>query len=120
VIFLCVRFFVSPEPALPHTQYNQISQGNPDMCAKKQFSLAEAMQIGEALGIDWHSFAAEQFRIGLDVELGHDIRDQKTNVTGDDALATGRIALAHLKEFPDYYIRLAAMEKEADDYWAFV
>jgi hypothetical protein len=35
-------------------------------------------------------------------------------------LTTGKIALAHLKEFPDYYTPLAAMEKEADDYWAFV
>lgn len=90
------------------------------MCAKKHFSLAEAKQIGDALGIDWHSFDAEQFQIGLDVELEHGARDRQTNVTDDDALTTGKIAWAHLKEFPDYYTRLAAMEKEADDYWAFV
>jgi len=31
---------------------------------------------------------------------------------------TGKIALAHLKEFPDYYTRLAELEAEADTYWA--
>jgi hypothetical protein len=36
-----------------------------------------------------------------------------TNVTGDDPVFTGKIALAHLKEFPDYYTRLDRMEAEA-------
>jgi hypothetical protein len=31
---------------------------------------------------------------------------------------TGKIALAHLTEFPDYYQRLAKMEAEAQAYWA--
>jgi len=51
------------------------------------------------------------------VELEHGLCDAKTNVTGDDPLLTGKIALAHLNEFPDYYTRLDKMEKEADDYW---
>ncbi|GAH30981.1 unnamed protein product, partial [marine sediment metagenome] len=44
-------------------------------------------------------------------------RDPNTNVTDDDPLMTGKIALAHLNEFPDYYTRLDRMEKEAEDYW---
>lgn len=60
----------------------------------------------------------EQFQIGLEVELEHGASDTQTNATGDDALNTGKIALAHLKEFPDYYTHLSAMEKEADEYWA--
>ncbi len=88
------------------------------MRTEKQFSLAEAKQIGDALGIDWHAFSVEQFQIGLEVELEHGARDTQTNVTDDDALITGKIALAHLKEFPDYYTRLSVMEKEADEYWA--
>ncbi|MGE5227411.1 MAG: DUF5661 family protein, partial [Planctomycetaceae bacterium] len=40
-------------------------------------------------------------------------RDPATNVTNDDPLVTGRIALAHLHEIPDYYDRLAAMEADA-------
>jgi hypothetical protein len=60
----------------------------------------------------------KELPLGLEVELEHGARDTQTNVTNDDALITGKIALAHLKEFPDYYTRLSAMEKEADEYWA--
>jgi hypothetical protein len=88
------------------------------MTTKKQFSLDEAKRIGDALGSDWHAFDVAQFQAGLEVELEHGLRDLQTNVTDDDALITGKIALAHLKEFPDYYTRLSAMEKEADEYWA--
>ena len=88
------------------------------MCAKKRFSITDAKQIGHALGIDWQTFGVEQFHVGLEVELEHGTRDPQTNVSDDDALITGKIALAHLKEFPDYYTRLSAMEKEADEYWA--
>lgn len=84
---------------------------------KKRFSTEEAKKIGEALGIDWKNFDVEQFRMGLDVELEHGLRDPKTNVTNDDPIATGKIALAHLNEFPDYYTRLKKMEEEAEEYW---
>jgi len=52
--------------------------------------------------------------MGLEVELEHGTRDPETNVTGDDPILTGKIALAHLREFPDYYTRLAVMEAEAE------
>jgi hypothetical protein len=84
----------------------------------KQFSSEEARKIGDSLNIDWNQVALEQFRMGLKVELEHGKRDPETNVTNDDLLLTGKIALAHLKEFPDYYSRLAIMEAEADEYWA--
>ena len=84
------------------------------MRTEKRFSLAQAKQIGEALGIDWSAFRVEQFKIGLEVELEHGVRDTQTNVSNDDALITGKIALAHLNEFPDYYDRLKKMETEAD------
>jgi len=88
------------------------------MGAKKRFSYEEAKQIGDTLGIDWGPFNIEQFQMGLDVELEHGTSNEKTDVTNDDALITGKIALAHLNEFPDYYTRLAAMEKDAHEYWA--
>ena len=50
----------------------------------------------------------------MDVELEHGLRDPATNVTGDDATTTGKIALAHLNEFPDYYTRLERMEADAE------
>jgi len=84
------------------------------MTSKKHFTTEEARQIGKALGIDWSRFDVEQYRMGLDVELEHGLVDPHTNVTNDDPIMTGKIALAHLNEFPDYYTRLEKMEKEAD------
>ncbi len=79
------------------------------------FTADEARRIGEQIGIDWASapFDVEQFRMGMDVELEHGLHDPGTNVTGDDPLVTGKIALAHLNEFPDYYTRLEQMEEAA-------
>ena len=75
------------------------------MTSKKHFTTEEAKQIGENLGIDWSNF---------DVELEHGLIDPHTNVTNDDPIMTGKIALAHLNEFPDYYTRLDIMEREAE------
>ncbi len=85
---------------------------------KTSFTTEEAKQIGEMLGIDWTKFDVEQFRMGLDVELEHGTVNPHTNVTNDDSMTTGKIALAHLNEFSDYYTRLEKMEREADEYWA--
>ncbi len=84
---------------------------------KKNFTTEEAQKIGEALRVAWDKFDAEQFRMGLDVELEHGLVSPATNVTNDDEIMTGKIALAHLNEFADYYTRLDRMEKEADGYW---
>jgi hypothetical protein len=84
---------------------------------KKHFTIEDAKRIGEAIGIDWDKVDIEQFRKGLEVELEHGRRDPQTNVTDDDEILTGKIALAHLNEFPDYYERLEKMEKEAEEYW---
>jgi hypothetical protein len=75
--------------------------------------MEEAKQIGNDLGIDWEKFDVKQFQMGLEVELEHGTIDPKTNVTNDAPLLTGKIALAHLKEIPDYYNRLLKMETGA-------
>ncbi len=87
--------------------------------ARRHFTVDQARDVGTALGIDWADapFDVEQFRAGLDVELEHGDRDLSTDVTGSDPLVTGKIALAHLNEFPDYYTRLASMEAEAEAFW---
>jgi soluble cytochrome b562 len=85
------------------------------MTVKKRFTADLAKEIAEKLGIDWSKFDVEQFRHGMDVELEHGTVDPNTNVSNDDALITGKIALAHLNEFPDYYHRLDKMEEEAKD-----
>jgi hypothetical protein len=85
------------------------------MARAQGFSVEEARGVGEQIGIDWASapFDVDQFRRGMDVELEHGLHDLLTNVTDDDPLVTGKIALAHLNEFPDYYTRLEQMEEQA-------
>ena len=86
------------------------------MAAKPHFSSEQAREVGKRIGIDWESapFDVEQFRAGMDIELEHGTQDPATNVTEDDPIVTGKIALAHLNEFPDYYTRLEQMEAEAE------
>jgi len=69
-----------------------------------------AQAIGDALGVDWNVISLDQFTRGLAVELEHGSRDPETNVTDDNPLLTGKIALAHLYELNDYYTRLDEME----------
>jgi hypothetical protein len=90
------------------------------MGARKSFTADEARRFGSEIGIDWAAapFDAEQFLMGMDVELEHGLHDPATNVTGDDPHVTARIALAHLNEFADYYTRLELMEEEARRYWS--
>jgi hypothetical protein len=87
------------------------------MSGSSHFTAEEAKVVGDKLGVDWKAFDVEQFRMGMDVELEHGARDPETNVTNNDLLMTGKIAWAHLKEFPDYYDRLEVMEEEAEAYW---
>ncbi len=78
----------------------------------------EAKRVGDEIGVDWERFDLEQFRAGMDVEYEHGSHDPQTDVTGDDPVLTGKIALAHMKEFPDYYERLERMERDAERDWA--
>jgi Protein of unknown function (DUF5661) len=90
------------------------------MTEHNPFTLEQARAIGERIGIDWTTarFDVDQFHRGLGVELEHGRRDPATNVSDDDEDTTGRIAWAHLNEFPDYYTRLERMEAEAEREWA--
>ncbi len=87
------------------------------MSGKREFTVEEARRIGDRIGVDWARYPLEEFRMGLAVELEHGAHDPQTNVTGDDEITTGKIALAHLKEIRDYYSRLAIMERDAEAYW---
>ena len=88
------------------------------MTKSRRTSNAEAKRVGDEIGVDWSRFDLEQFRLGMDVEYEHGSHDPQTDVTGDDPILTGKIALAHMKEFPDYYVRLERMEEEAAGDWA--
>lgn len=76
---------------------------------KEKFYKQDAQQIADELNIDFKDFTIEEFLKGLNVELEH------KDVTAGDPIMTGKIALAHLKELPDYYDRLAIAEKQNND-----
>jgi hypothetical protein len=86
------------------------------MTATQTFTVEQARHIGETIGIVWDDapFDIEEFRVGLGVELEHGAHDAETDVIGDDEVLTGKIAWVHLKELPDYYTRLVAMEAKAE------
>lgn len=88
-----------------------------DGSVKKNFTTEEALWIGKQLDIKFEKFDVEQFRVGLNVELEHGTVNLFTNITNNDPILTGKITLAHLNEYPDYYHRLAKMEDEAEEYW---
>ena len=92
--------------------------GTVELATKRTFTTQEAQTIATELKIDFAALGCdlEQFRMGLDVELEHGPRDPETDVSGNDPIITGKIALAHLTEFPDYYTRLAVLEREAADH----
>ena len=84
------------------------------MSEQRRTTTEEARRVGDAIGVDWSRFDLEQFRTGMDVEFEHGAHDPQTDVTHDDPILTGKIALAHMKEFPDYYVLLERMEAEAE------
>jgi Protein of unknown function (DUF5661) len=83
---------------------------------RKSFTSAQAAAVAEMLGVELarQGIELEAFRLGMEVELEHGSRDPRTNVTDDDPILTGKIALAHLRELPDYYERLEEMERRAE------
>ena len=86
---------------------------------KLSFSLDEAREIAKKLNINFSQefFDLNEFFMGINVELEHGTRFPQANVTNNDPILTGKIALAHLLEFPDYYTRLKKLEEEAKNYW---
>lgn len=87
---------------------------------KVSFNTEDAIKIAKALKIDFskEKFNLEQFTMGVNVELEHGSRFESTNVTNNDPILTGKIALAHLMEIPDYYTRLNKLETEGKNYWS--
>ena len=78
------------------------------------FSLDDTKRIGDQLNIDWNVIDINQFHMGLNVELEHGTKYPNTNITNNDPVLTGKIALAHLNEVKDYYTKLKTVEGEED------
>ena len=84
---------------------------------RKGFESAQAAAVADLLGVDLaaEGIRLEAFRHGMEVELEHGSCDPQTDVTHDDPILTGKIALAHLREQSDYYERLDEIERAAED-----
>ena len=78
----------------------------------EKFTMNDAILLGSAMGINLLIVDPKEFHMGLNVELEHGTINAATNITNDDPVMTAKIAWAHLNEIPDYYTRLAKMEKE--------
>jgi len=61
----------------------------------------------KAFGMDLSNIDMREFTRGLNIEREHD------DVTNGDWKIIAKIVIAHLKEIPDYYTRLAKMEETA-------
>lgn len=85
--------------------------------SKEIYTLDKVKKIAKKLNIKFIKFNINQFKYGMNVESEHGKKNKKTNVTNDDPITTAKITLAHLNEFPDYYIRLKKMEKDANKFW---
>ena len=71
------------------------------------FTVDEMMAAGDAIGVNWNRVSFNEFSMGMKEELEH------SDITGGDPILTAKITMAHLKELPDYYTRLRAMERQA-------
>ncbi len=67
------------------------------------YNIEDAVYAASVLGITFDKFTKEEFLDGINIELEHGLANPETNVTNDDLIATAKIALAHLNEFPNYY-----------------
>ena len=83
----------------------------------KKLDSKDAKQIGQELGIDWNKVNLDEFTKGVNIEFEHGTKFPESNVTNNDKNMTGKIAWAHLNEFPDYYTRLEKLEKTASEFW---
>lgn len=79
----------------------------PEMPGKFEVTDKLADDLGKILNIDFTALSRDEFKKGLEIEQEH------VDVTQGDPETTAKIALAHLKEMPDYYTKLIAMEKGA-------
>lgn len=81
------------------------------------FVLKDAVRFVNEMNIALDKFSIFDLLTGLNIELEHGTINPLTNVTDDDLILTGKIALAHLMEYPNYYNRdygLPDLEKKLE------
>ena len=78
-----------------------------------EFTEEDANSAIEESGLDIGNIPIDQIVKGMNHELEHGSIDPDYNITDDDPVKTLKITLVHLKETPDYYDKLKAMEDES-------
>jgi len=86
-------------------------------CINESKNKNQAKETGDKIGINWNKIQLAEFTKGLAIEMEHGTRYKDTNITNNNLEMTGKIAWAHLKEFPDYYTRLEKLETQAKKFW---
>lgn len=73
--------------------------------------MTNLLKLGKKAGINWSKMNVnpDEFKKGIKVEKEH------KDVTGGDPVTTAKIAIAHLKEMPNYYQKLEKMEKKGKE-----
>ncbi len=87
------------------------------MAEDTRFAVAEAIEVGARIGIEWRMVDGEECRKGLAVEIEHGSHHPQADVS-HDMLVTGKIAWAHIKAYSDDDSCLETMETEAQRHWA--
>jgi len=80
-------------------------------------TLTNIKKIATKLGVNIDVVSPHTLKYAVEIELEHGYSHTRTNVTNNNLTKTMKIALAHLDEFPDYYVRLVKMEDRAEKYW---
>lgn len=83
----------------------------------KKVLLRDAKKIADILNINLDIIPLKEWRYGMQIEMEHGTWKKITNVTNDNLLLTGKIALVHILEYPNYYTRLKKMEHQLNQYW---
>ncbi len=94
--------------------YNRIFKEAED----EQIDFETAIKIGNEIGVDFNKVSAWNFWKGCNIELEHGDKYPATDVIPDinghdNYRIVGKIVMAHLNEFQDYYRRLIDMERQA-------
>ena len=83
---------------------------------KKRIDYDSFIKIVKELNIP-KNIDISQLYEGTIVELEHGTESMETNIIDDDLEKTIKIAWRHLKELPDYYVRLKKMEDEGRQFF---
>ena len=81
------------------------------------FTIKDALYFINEMNINLDKFSIKDLLNGINIELEHGNTNPLTNVTNNDLIMTGKIALAHLMEYPNYYNEeygLPALERELE------